>query len=154
MVTGSSLHIPTFMKFLNELELYKKDSSNIKEDFNKVFNVKVSEVMNYVPLSFSEETSIEEIVRTFAEHHRVNPVPVIDENQKVVGIISRSDILQFLRPGRSHIYNKRDIDKNILDLLNQHEDRFTLTGKYRTKLWLIAGILLAAVGFAIAWFWI
>ena len=62
-------------------------SKNISE-------MKVSDVMNTEPLTLQEDTTFEKLIQTFITHHRVNPIPIIDTRRKVVGIISRADVLR------------------------------------------------------------
>jgi CBS domain-containing protein len=49
--------------------------------------------MNNDPITFFENSTAKEIVKAFVEHHRVNPIPVVDKDRKVVGIVSRYDAL-------------------------------------------------------------
>lgn len=55
------------------------------------------DVMNKEPLTLQYSDTYETAMKLFSEHHRVNPVPVIDEENVVVGIISRYDMLKLLR---------------------------------------------------------
>ena len=38
--------------------------------------------------------AVEEAIKLFLDHHRVNPVPVVDDQKRVVGIVSRYDVLK------------------------------------------------------------
>ena len=46
------------------------------------------------PICVGEETPVSEIARIFAEK-RINRVPVTDRNGKLVGIVSRADIVRY-----------------------------------------------------------
>ena len=94
---GSAIHLPTFQFILQNLQIFKKDRSHFEKEIKDVSDLKVKDVMNSDPLTLSDAASYEDAVRAFQEHHRVNPIPVIDENRKVVGVVSRFDVLKPLR---------------------------------------------------------
>lgn len=60
----------------------------------KMKEIQVNEVMTKNIISFSKETSIDEIARTLI-HHNIKRVPVL-ENGKCIGIVSRREILKYL----------------------------------------------------------
>src|SRR3989344_2132776 len=94
---SSSIHLPTFQKILENLKVLKQDSSEFQKEVREVSALKVRDVMNNDPLTLEPETSFEEMVKAFREHQRVNPIPVIDKNKKVVGVVSRFDVLKPLQ---------------------------------------------------------
>ncbi len=59
----------------------------------KLGEVTVKEVMTPQPVSVKEAVSAEELMKTLEERHFIR-VPVVDEAGKVVGIVSRTDILK------------------------------------------------------------
>src|SRR3990167_5129006 len=75
-IKGSSIHLPTFLKLITEFQIYKKDKGLIKDDVKKILNMKVKDVMNTDPLVLPPSTSVEDAMKAFAEHHRVNPIPI------------------------------------------------------------------------------
>ena len=91
---GANIHLPTFMKLMVEMPLYKKDKSAIKSELERIVTLSVKDLMNPEPLTVREGATLEEVSRQFAEHHRVNPIPVVDPDDKVVGVISRFDVLR------------------------------------------------------------
>lgn len=91
---GSAIHLPTFQKVIQNLGIYSKDKSQFNKDFEELASLKVKDVMNNDPLTLSEDATYEEAVSAFRDHHRVNPIPVIDKERRVVGVISRYDILK------------------------------------------------------------
>lgn len=157
IINGSSVYLPTLIKFFKELDLYKKDKKLIKKDFETILKTKVQDAMNRDPLTIFEDASLEEVVKTFGEHHKVNPIPVLSHENKVVGIISRSDMIKFFRVPISEntdpidSTDQRELDKKVNLFLKHLEDQFVLVKKSRTRLWLAASILFAVVGYVIAW---
>lgn len=63
---------------------------------NHVASMKVGDVMNTEPLIVSPSTSIYDLIQLFRNHHRVNPIPVTDTHGKLVGIVSRYDVIKIL----------------------------------------------------------
>ncbi len=90
----SLIHLPTFQKILQDLPVFRKDRSEFQEDIQKVSELKVRDVMNSDPLMLDEDAPFEEAVHAFSEHHKVNPIPIVDKGKKVVGIISRFDLIK------------------------------------------------------------
>jgi len=95
IIAGASIHWPAF-KRVNEDRAYSTNKELMKEDLGKVLNMTVKDVMNTEPLTVGENTPIEDVMKAFGEHHKVNPIPVVSEDKKLVGIVSRHDILRFL----------------------------------------------------------
>ena len=113
--------------------------------------------MNNDPLTLSAETSIEEATRTFAEHHSVNPIPIIDVWRKVVGILSRSDIIKFY--GRTEPHHPATphgapyvTERAVKEFIASFEKNFVAVSRYRAKHWfwlsaafLVVGIIIATI---------
>jgi CBS domain-containing protein len=51
-------------------------------------DMEAKDVMNNDPLVLKDDLNIEDAVKAFSEHHRVDPIPIVDNNNKVIGIIS------------------------------------------------------------------
>lgn len=60
-------------------------------------DTKVKDLMNNDPLSLDENMTVEDAVKAFSEHHKVDPIPVIDSEKKVIGVISRYDMVRMFR---------------------------------------------------------
>ena len=153
ILKGTAIHLPTFLQIFQELPVYKKGSEPIREDLKKIFSLKVGDVMNKEPLVLNADTSILEVANVFAEHHRVNPIPVVDPGNILLGIISRHDLLKFLGDPSLHVESGSggEVDKSIDKFLDNYQNKFVLVSKSRTRFWFIASILFAVAGFAIAW---
>lgn len=94
LISKDSLHLPTLKKVMENLPISKQDTERFKEDVLDKLNIKAKDIMNKEPLVVSPDTGYEEVIKIFQEHHRVNPIPVIDEKRKVIGIITRFDVLK------------------------------------------------------------
>lgn len=87
----SAVHLPTLQIVLRNLPEFRKEEAHFQEE---ILNLKVSDIMNKEPLTLTPDTSYDEVIRLFKDHHRVNPIPVVDKNKKVLGVISRFDVLR------------------------------------------------------------
>ena len=91
---GSFIHLPTLQKILKDMNVLGQDKSHFKKEFKDIIALKVKDAMNTEPLALRDDASYDEAVKTFREHHRVNPIPVINKEGKVVGVVSRYDIIK------------------------------------------------------------
>src|SRR3989338_1516509 len=89
---GSALHLHTLQKVFQSIPV--ESSDHFQEELKKIAQLRVQDVMNSEPLAVRSGMPLEDVVRAFAEHHRVNPIPVVDEFLRVVGIVSRADLLK------------------------------------------------------------
>src|SRR5690348_6470148 len=76
LTKNTQLHLPTFLKLLEQFDLYKKDKSLIKDDLKKILKLRVEDVMNKEPLVLPATATLQEASEIFAAHHRVNPIPI------------------------------------------------------------------------------
>lgn len=149
MVKGSSIHLPTFLKLFKEFSIYNKDKKLIKNDIQKIFRMKVKDAMNAEPLLLTLSATVDEVIKTYSEHHRVNPIPIVNSEKKLVGIISRFDAVKFFRSPSVHLSSapsERELDENINKFLKDFESRFIAIGRFRTQYWLLINILFIFVG--------
>ena len=90
----SFVHLPTLQIVLQNIRPDMNDKKDFEKHFEKIANVTVKDVMNSDPLTLPETASFDDTVEAFREHHRVNPIPVVDASKKVVGVVSRFDLLK------------------------------------------------------------
>jgi len=92
------IHIPTYIKLLKSLELVKKDreAKPLQQELEKIKNTKVEDIMTRDVITVSPEGSIEDLIDLIIKN-RINPVPVLDEQKKLVGIVSRADLVKILK---------------------------------------------------------
>ena len=71
-----------------------RERSRFEREIAELTALTVRDVMNDHPLTIEPDASFEEAVGLFRDHHRVNPIPVVDTENRVVGVISRFDVLK------------------------------------------------------------
>ena len=74
-------------------------------------NVKVSEVMTIDAVSVNEDADIEEAIRLLSSY-RVSGLPVVNNEKRVVGVITEADILSVMGMKRGHTF--KDIVARLL----------------------------------------
>jgi CBS domain-containing protein len=152
---GTAMHLPTLAKLLSDFSFYKSDKDFVLPEVKKMLSLRVEDVMNREPLTLPENATVEEAIEVFAHHHAVNPVPVIDVQKRLVGILARFDIIKLFHtvphPSSAEVSHERTHeDPQIQAFLTNLEDRFIVVPKARARYWLLASILFAIVGFIIA----
>ena len=88
----ASLHIPTVFSIFDSI-FYLQSSKHFKEDLNKITGSKVKDIMTNKVLSIKENESIYDIASIITEK-KFYSIPVVDDNDKLKGIVSRFDIIK------------------------------------------------------------
>jgi CBS domain-containing protein len=103
-------------------------ASKLADEFAKSHGRRVNEIMTRSPITASEDASLGEIA-TLLERHRIKRVPIVREG-RLVGIISRSNLIQALAPASSQpsidtehpsSNTDRTIRLNLLDRLSHQK---------------------------------
>jgi CBS domain-containing protein len=89
------IHIPSFAKFIADFSVLKTITGEDKENLESIVNADAESIMNRDYASVSPETSLTDLMAIFNEK-QVNPIPVVDENRTLRGIVSRSDIVKLV----------------------------------------------------------
>ena len=148
---GGDLHMSMLINVLGNLDTYKKDNSLVKDEIKRLMILKVKDIMNTDPLTIEESAPIKTLAELFASHHKVNPIPVV-QNKKIVGVISRFDLVKFFVSNDSS--NK--VDPSQPDVLNKKVDEFisnfekkVSVSPVNTQLWPLVGVLMVLVGVSV-----
>ncbi len=150
---GANIHLPTFLKLMAELPLYKKDKSALKSQLEQIVTLSVKDLMNLEPLTVYEHTTLEDVARLFAEHHRVNPIPVVSQESRLMGIISRYDLIKLYtgtQASAEAIVQEKSVDKKIDLFVEGFEKNFLVVSKRTPMFWKMVSVLFVIVGFVIA----
>ncbi len=155
ITSDSHLYLPTYIHLLSNMDYIHGGGKNLPKVVDQVVNAKAKDIMNqHVPFVRPEAT-IEEIARVFAEQ-RVNPIPVTDSTNKLLGVISRSDLIKFFSPTMlrsSYIPNnepqsaKRMIDSQVEYTQDHFMSTFAYIAKARANIWLTLTVTLFVLGF-------
>lgn len=164
---NSGVHLPTILNILGNVAVNKQDRKYLKEYLDFVHKIKVRDIMNPNPLIVHKDAPVEKVAKEFSEHHRVNPILVIDDNNHLVGVVSRYDIIRFFNEEYLHqILDKVPMHKESLSPLRrlQAEAKFTsflrelsrdylFVNKVRPRFWKMMAVAAFVIGFiaSIAW---
>ncbi|KKS37624.1 MAG: hypothetical protein A3G49_00525 [Candidatus Sungbacteria bacterium RIFCSPLOWO2_12_FULL_41_11] len=91
---GSAVHFSPLGNLLEELTIFRKNKEEIDKKIKALIASKAGNIMNKEPITLSPNNTLKEAADLFVGHHRVNPVPVVDGFNKVVGIVSRYDLIK------------------------------------------------------------
>jgi CBS domain-containing protein len=98
ILQDADLHFPYYIQFLESV-IYLQSVHKFEERFRKAFGTKVSEVMSGEVVAVSPETTVREVATLMADRN-VNRLPVT-ENEKLVGIVTRGDIVRAIAEHRA-----------------------------------------------------
>lgn len=91
---------PTYVPFLDAIIRMPFDTS--EDDLRRVLAVTVGDLMTSPVYSVTIDATIQELANLMFER-KVNPVPVLDRDHRVVGIVSRSDIVRLVADAGSDL---------------------------------------------------
>lgn len=93
MTKNHHLHLPSYIQTLHALKTWDRSDEKLKKEIKKLSNIKASEIMNTDVVVVSPKTTLKDLAVLFAEK-RVNPIPITDKENHLLGIVSRSDIVR------------------------------------------------------------
>ncbi|MHB1680547.1 MAG: CBS domain-containing protein [bacterium] len=93
----ASLHIPTVFTIFDSI-FYLQSSKHFKDDLKKITASKVKDIMTDKVISVKEDDSIYDIATIITEK-KFYSIPVVDDDNKLKGIVSRFDIIKSMMSG-------------------------------------------------------
>ena len=152
----SGLYLPTYIKLLSSMDYVQGAHKGLPHVVEQVVNATAKDIMNQdVPFA-RPDTTLEQLAMMFAVK-RANPIPVTDSTNKLLGIISRSDLIKFFTPSvvnSSYKPEKREepsvsrmIDSQVDYTQGHFTSKFAYVAKARANIWVTAAIVLFIVGF-------
>lgn len=90
----SDLHLPHYLNIMGGI-VFVGSMKGFESRLEKAFATKVSELMTREPVVVHDYTSAENVARKIADAHH-NHLPVIDEDGRLAGMVTRADALAAL----------------------------------------------------------
>ncbi len=90
-----SLHLPSYMNFLEKTGATKAVSGGQKETLTALLTATVKEIMTAEPITVTPDTHISDLMALLTSR-KLQTVPVIAEGERLVGIVTIHDVLKFL----------------------------------------------------------
>ncbi len=152
ITASSGLYLPTYIKLLSSMDYVQGAKKGLPHVVSQIVNATAKDIMNQKVPFARPDTTLEKLAGMFAQE-RVNPIPVTDEANKLLGIISRSDLIKFFSPTEVKSSYKpeqrasRMIDEQVAFTEGHFTSRFAYVAKARANIWLTAAIVLFIIGF-------
>jgi CBS domain-containing protein len=164
VVQSSGMHLPTVLNIMEKISVDQADRKDLDEHFEKLKQIKAKQIMNTKPLSVNADMALDEAAKMFAQHHKVNPIIVVDGSGVLMGVLSRYDIIRFFNEKYfQHVvgqvttykdpykdFGKTQSEQDIESAMGSLSKEFLLVTRKRPLIWkyvavamFIAGLLAA-----------
>jgi len=98
LITAESiLNLPMLEKISKNSQSPLHELEYLSEQVKKTAALTVGDVMEKDPMTLMYDDTFETALEVLIKHHRVNPLPVVDKDKKLVGVVSRYDLLKLLK---------------------------------------------------------
>ncbi len=95
IASESRVHVPTFINFLGLGMAFPGEMKHLERELKKIAGATVRDVMQTDPPTVTADATLEDVA-TIMHDRGVNSVPVVDADNKVVGIVARADVVRFI----------------------------------------------------------
>jgi len=96
IVQDTDLHFPRYFKLLDGI-IYLDSLNRFRDSLKKHLATKVEDIMVTNVKTISPETTISDIAELMLRM-KVNRLPVVDEEDNILGIVTRADIVRSMIP--------------------------------------------------------
>jgi CBS domain-containing protein len=95
IASEARVHVPTFINFLGLGVPFPGEMHHLEKELKKIAGATVADVMDSEPPTITPDASIADLA-TLMHDKSVTHVPVVDADNKVVGIVARGDVVRFI----------------------------------------------------------
>jgi CBS domain-containing protein len=95
LVSEARVHVPTAISFLGAEFVLPGDMHRFKDELEKAAAGTVADVMTTEYPTVAADGTLEDVA-TLMHGHDVNHVPVVDEQDHVIGIVARGDVVKYI----------------------------------------------------------
>ena len=88
------IRMPLYLTFLDSI-IYLEPLDKFKQQLKKSLGVQVKDVMTSKPITISPDAPVSQAAELMLTK-RINRLPVVDETEKLVGIVTRDNLLKAL----------------------------------------------------------
>ena len=92
IVQDTELHFPRYFKLLDGI-IYLESINKFRDNLKKHLAIKVEDIMTKKVKTIVADTPVSEIAEIMLDD-RINRLPVIDDDNNLVGIVTRADIVK------------------------------------------------------------
>jgi len=90
-----NIYLPTYINFIKKSKLHKNVQGKQKETSNILLKSTAKDIMSSHCMTVSENDDVEVLLKKYRES-TLKTLPVINKDNKLVGIVARSDIIKFI----------------------------------------------------------
>jgi CBS domain-containing protein len=94
--SASSIYLPSYIHFLKENRMYEKLSTEKQAEVDKLLNARAEDIMTKECVTIFQEMQVKDLLEFFRTT-KFMTLPVTDENNNLVGIVTLSDIIGLLK---------------------------------------------------------
>jgi CBS domain-containing protein len=87
----SDLHLPHYLEIMGGI-VFIGSMKGFEKRLEKAFATKVSELMTVDPITVHTYEAADRVAKKIADHHH-NHLPVVDEDERLAGMVTRADAL-------------------------------------------------------------
>jgi CBS-domain-containing membrane protein len=154
LASKSQVYLPTYIKLLSEMDYVQGGDKHLPYVTDQIVRTKAADIMNRQVAFARPDMTMEQVIEMFATKGN-NPLAVTDEQNRLVGIIARSDLLKpmvgqgtKLRPADTQAsMSRRPIDDQVEYITKDFQSRFAYVAKARANIWITTTIVLIIVAF-------
>jgi len=84
--------LPSYLEKVGRF-VYEENPKSIKKKFQDLVNLSISQLMRKDVITIDSDTSLCEVARVMLTQN-IRRIPVLDKEKKVVGIVSREDVVR------------------------------------------------------------
>jgi CBS domain-containing protein len=99
IASDSKLYLPTYIKILQDTDFISGDKKRLPAEARAIIEATAEDIMNRSVITADPEMTLEQLAELFAAK-RVNPIPVVDKDFNLLGIVSRSDLIKLFSQKR------------------------------------------------------
>jgi CBS domain-containing protein len=98
-------HFPAYIQFLDSV-IYLESAKRYHESMRHILATTAAELMTFPVHTVDPEMDVQDLATLMVER-RINPVPVVDEEEHLLGIVSHTDLLHMI--GQAQVPDERTL---------------------------------------------
>lgn len=157
--SDAKFYLPGFMRVLQDTKFLSGQAKELPYAAQQLTKIIAQDVMNSHTYFLHPEVEVDELAEIFINFNQ-SPIPVVDHANKLLGIVSRSDLVRLLAPptpkhDKSYYESLRKntqpraVDQELSFVRTEMGSKFAMVAKARANIWLTAIIVLFIAGFFI-----
>jgi CBS domain-containing protein len=95
IVRNTRMEMPRFIEVLDWGRIPLERPGHAKERLRHMLGTEAADLMTEKVETIGPDAPVEDLAELMVKH-RVNPVPVVDEAEKLIGIVSRADLVDMM----------------------------------------------------------